>query len=98
VCELGPAHVLSIYVKTEAVLCCSNSRDFPTHLFTQLIYNDQRVKAHYFIRLWVCVSDLFDIERMTKEIARTICDPNFDLSSSKAEGAAEEPKVPSGVG
>jgi len=46
----------------------------------QLIYNDQRVKAHYSIRLWVCVSDLFDIERMTKEIARTICDPNFDLS------------------
>ena len=33
VCELGPAHVLSIYVKTEVVLWISNSRDFPTHLF-----------------------------------------------------------------
>jgi hypothetical protein len=46
----------------------------------QLIYNDQRVKAYYSVRLCVCVSDLFDIERMTKEIVRTICDPNFDLS------------------
>jgi hypothetical protein len=48
----------------------------------QLIYNDQRVKAHFTERrcCWVCVSDLFDIERMTKEIFRTICDPNSDLS------------------
>jgi hypothetical protein len=29
---------------------------------------------------WVCVSDLFDIERMTKEIFKTFANPNFDLS------------------
>jgi hypothetical protein len=46
----------------------------------QVIYNDQRVKAHFTKRIWVFVSDLFDIKRMTKEIVKTISDPNFDLS------------------
>jgi hypothetical protein len=42
----------------------------------QLIYNDERVKAHFTVKKWVCVSDLFDIERMTKGIFKTISDPN----------------------
>nr|TKW09098.1 hypothetical protein SEVIR_6G070300v2 [Setaria viridis] len=46
----------------------------------QLIYTDERVKGHFTVRIRVCVSDLFDIERMKKEIIKTI-QPNFDLSS-----------------
>lgn len=45
----------------------------------QLIYNDERVRAHFIVRIWVCVSDLFDDERMTKEIFNTISEPNIDL-------------------
>jgi hypothetical protein len=55
----------------------------------QLIYNDQRVKAHYSIRIWVCVSDLFDIKRMTKEIVKTVSGPKFDLSSGLTDLRAE---------
>ncbi|CAL4996482.1 unnamed protein product [Urochloa decumbens] len=46
----------------------------------QLIYNDERVRAHFTATIWVCVSDLFDIERMTKEMVLTISEPNFDSS------------------
>lgn len=45
----------------------------------QLIDSDERVKGHFTVRIRVCVSDLFDIERMKKEIIKTI-QPNFDLS------------------
>lgn len=34
----------------------------------QLVFNNPRVKAHFDIRIWVCVSDIFDIKRVTKEI------------------------------
>jgi len=45
----------------------------------QLIYNDERVRAHFTVRIWVCVSDLFDDERMTKEIVKTISEPKIEL-------------------
>jgi len=45
----------------------------------QLICNDERVRAHFTVRIWVCVSDLFDDERMTKEIFKTISEPSIDL-------------------
>ncbi|KAF0901988.1 hypothetical protein E2562_011817 [Oryza meyeriana var. granulata] len=39
----------------------------------QFIYNDPRVKAHFGVtRIWVCVSDLFDKKRITKEIIESI--------------------------
>ncbi|CAO2186859.1 unnamed protein product [Urochloa humidicola] len=44
----------------------------------QLVYNDERVKAHFTHRIWVCVSDLFDEKRMIKEILETISEPNTD--------------------
>ncbi|KAL6600345.1 hypothetical protein ACP70R_045145 [Stipagrostis hirtigluma subsp. patula] len=38
----------------------------------QLIYNDSRVKQHFSLRVWVCVSDFFDKKKMTKEIIESI--------------------------
>ncbi|XP_058107093.1 putative disease resistance protein RGA3 [Magnolia sinica] len=34
----------------------------------QLAYNDDKVKMHFELRMWVCVSDDFDVKRITKSI------------------------------
>ncbi|XP_038978255.1 putative disease resistance protein RGA4 isoform X2 [Phoenix dactylifera] len=35
----------------------------------QLIYNDERVARHFELRMWVYVSDNFDVKRISKELA-----------------------------
>ncbi|XP_058185291.1 putative disease resistance protein RGA3 [Rhododendron vialii] len=37
-----------------------------------LVYNDKRVEGHFDLRLWVCVSDDFDIKRLTGAIVESI--------------------------
>ncbi|CAK9153375.1 unnamed protein product [Ilex paraguariensis] len=39
---------------------------------SQLVYNDPRVQAHFEMRIWVCVSDDFSIQRLTKAIIELI--------------------------
>ncbi|XP_043714758.1 putative disease resistance RPP13-like protein 1 [Telopea speciosissima] len=34
----------------------------------QLVYNDERVEKHFGLKAWVCVSEGFDVVRLTKEI------------------------------
>ncbi|XP_043712468.1 putative disease resistance RPP13-like protein 1 [Telopea speciosissima] len=34
----------------------------------QLVYNDERVEKHFGMKAWVCVSEDFDVVRLTKEI------------------------------
>ncbi|XP_028065745.1 putative disease resistance protein RGA3 [Camellia sinensis] len=38
----------------------------------QLVYNDRRVDSHFDLRIWVCVSVDFDVERLTREILESI--------------------------
>ncbi|RVW72217.1 putative disease resistance RPP13-like protein 1 [Vitis vinifera] len=38
----------------------------------QLAYNDDRVKNHFDLRAWVCVSDDFDVLRITKTLLQSI--------------------------
>ncbi|XP_057957196.1 putative disease resistance protein RGA3 [Malania oleifera] len=38
----------------------------------QLIYNDERVKEHFDVRIWVCVSENFDAKRILKEILESL--------------------------
>ncbi|XP_058185274.1 putative disease resistance protein RGA1 [Rhododendron vialii] len=38
----------------------------------KLVYNDKRVEGHFDLRLWVCVSDDFDIKRLTGAIVESI--------------------------
>uniref|UniRef100_A0ACD5UK72 Uncharacterized protein n=1 Tax=Avena sativa TaxID=4498 RepID=A0ACD5UK72_AVESA len=48
----------------------------------QLVYNDPRVKSHFEMRMWVCVSDIFDIKRVTKEILGSIKKRKKEIPSS----------------
>ncbi|KAJ3701095.1 hypothetical protein LUZ61_004800 [Rhynchospora tenuis] len=36
----------------------------------QMVYNDARVKDHFQLKIWICVSDLFDANYLTKEIVK----------------------------
>ncbi|XP_058107279.1 putative disease resistance protein RGA3 [Magnolia sinica] len=46
---------------------------------SQLIYNDEDVKGHFHTRMWVCVSENFDVKKITKSIIESAtgssCDP-----------------------
>ncbi|XP_054814901.1 putative disease resistance RPP13-like protein 1 [Prosopis cineraria] len=44
----------------------------------QLVYNDRRVKSGFDLRVWVCVSDDFDVLRLTKIIFKRIMTCNDD--------------------
>jgi hypothetical protein len=38
----------------------------------QLVYNDERVKEHFKVQAWVCVSDEFDVLKLTKTILEEV--------------------------
>uniref|UniRef100_A0A2N9HPM3 Rx N-terminal domain-containing protein n=1 Tax=Fagus sylvatica TaxID=28930 RepID=A0A2N9HPM3_FAGSY len=46
----------------------------------QLVYNDLRVEKHFEMRIWVCVSDDFQITRLIKAIIESIDGRASDLS------------------
>ncbi|XP_042478210.1 putative disease resistance protein RGA3 [Macadamia integrifolia] len=63
----------------------------------QLVYNDEKVKKHFHLKVWVCVSEDFDVVRLTKEIfesATGASPPNsFDLLHMKLQEALSEKKL-----
>ncbi|XP_037472005.1 disease resistance protein RGA2-like [Triticum dicoccoides] len=44
--------------------------------FTQHLYNDEKIKGHFPVRVWVCVSTNFDVIRLTREILGCISGTN----------------------
>ncbi|XP_020088414.1 disease resistance protein RGA2-like [Ananas comosus] len=40
----------------------------------QIVYNDRRVADRFDLRMWVCVSENFDLSRLTREILLSACD------------------------
>ncbi|KAJ4723715.1 Disease resistance protein [Melia azedarach] len=44
----------------------------------QLVYNDDRMKFRYDVKAWICVSEDFDVGRVTKTILRSIDDSRID--------------------
>ncbi|XP_058108856.1 disease resistance protein RGA2-like [Magnolia sinica] len=46
----------------------------------QLIYNDENVKGHFDMRMWVCVSEDFDVKRITKSIIESATGNGCELS------------------
>ncbi|OMO89310.1 Disease resistance protein [Corchorus capsularis] len=51
----------------------------------QLVYNDARVKNHFDLQAWVCVSDDFDVTRISKQMLESItsdtCNNHNSLTS-----------------
>ncbi|XP_058107017.1 putative disease resistance protein RGA3 [Magnolia sinica] len=42
----------------------------------QLTYNDERVQRHFHMKMWVCVSENFDVKQITESIIKS-ADPEF---------------------
>ncbi|CAL5324796.1 unnamed protein product [Camellia sinensis] len=47
----------------------------------QLVYNDGRVKRHFELRIWVCVSDDFNVERLIRAILESVQGHGCDISN-----------------
>ncbi|XP_030949118.1 putative disease resistance protein RGA3 [Quercus lobata] len=48
----------------------------------RLVYNDEDVQTRFKIKLWVCISDIFDVQRIVKETVE-------QLTKEKLEGSLE---------
>ncbi|VAI64015.1 unnamed protein product [Triticum turgidum subsp. durum] len=42
--------------------------------FTQHLSNDKRIEEHFIVRVWVCVSNDFDVLKLTQEVLSCICE------------------------
>ncbi|XP_078169219.1 disease resistance protein RGA2-like [Carex rostrata] len=51
----------------------------------QLVYNDPRVKDHFKLLVWVCVSEEFDVEALTKLIIDTIVQEDCKVPRNNME-------------
>ncbi|XP_062115724.1 putative disease resistance RPP13-like protein 1 [Humulus lupulus] len=49
----------------------------------QLVYDDDRVKKHFDLKVWVTVSDEFDISKITKEIFEGVTSSKCDIENSE---------------
>ncbi|KAF7137739.1 hypothetical protein RHSIM_Rhsim07G0070400 [Rhododendron simsii] len=47
----------------------------------QMVYNDETVKKHFEIKVWVCVSEVFEIEDVTKKILESITSRTCDFKA-----------------
>ncbi|KAL7233912.1 hypothetical protein ACSBR1_017505 [Camellia fascicularis] len=47
----------------------------------QLVYNDETVQKHFHLKAWVCVSDEFDIMRITKAILESVTSRTFSFNN-----------------
>uniref|UniRef100_A0A7N2N6Z4 Disease resistance protein RGA3 n=1 Tax=Quercus lobata TaxID=97700 RepID=A0A7N2N6Z4_QUELO len=46
----------------------------------QLVYNDQSVNKNFELKLWVCISEIFDVKRIVKEILEQLTDERLKES------------------
>ncbi|XWS74553.1 hypothetical protein CRYUN_Cryun01aG0008000 [Craigia yunnanensis] len=64
-----------------SVICITGMGGIGKTTLAQLVFNDDRVQNYFDFRVWVCVSDDFDVTRITKSILGGI--------SSEAYGATD---------
>ncbi|XP_060673109.1 putative disease resistance protein RGA3 [Ziziphus jujuba] len=49
----------------------------------QLVYNDDKVQKHFDLRMWVCVSDVFDLKSIVGNIVRSPTNASLDQLKDK---------------
>ncbi|XP_077237014.1 putative disease resistance protein RGA3 [Tasmannia lanceolata] len=59
----------------------------------QFVYNDHRVKTHFELRVWACVSDDFNVLRITNALVESASGSNCDLSNLDAAQRCLEKKL-----
>nr|XP_043611516.1 putative disease resistance RPP13-like protein 1 [Erigeron canadensis] len=47
----------------------------------RVLYNDEKVKVHFELRAWVCVSDEFDVSNVSKAIYQAVCGENKEFTN-----------------
>ncbi|KAJ3674895.1 hypothetical protein LUZ60_005511 [Juncus effusus] len=47
----------------------------------QMVYNNEKVKSHFKLKIWICVSDNFDVIRLTKEIIECATEKSCDINN-----------------
>ncbi|GLT63024.1 hypothetical protein SLA2020_356190 [Shorea laevis] len=45
----------------------------------RLVYNDEKLKGMFGLKAWVCISEEFDVSRITRSILEQVTGQNFDL-------------------
>ncbi|KAJ3705359.1 hypothetical protein LUZ61_009064 [Rhynchospora tenuis] len=65
---------------------------------SQMVYKDKRVQSYYDLKIWTCVAEKFDLERMLKEIiqcaTRQVCKfTNLDLLQDTLVEAVKSKRV-----
>ncbi|WVZ78025.1 hypothetical protein U9M48_025805 [Paspalum notatum var. saurae] len=68
----GPAAIANNITENVSVISIVGIGGVGKTTLAQFIYNDPRVKHHFGVMIWVCVSDYFDKRRITKEIIESI--------------------------
>ena len=46
----------------------------------QLVYNDENVSKNFELKLWICISDIFDVTRIVKEILQQLTNAKHEES------------------
>ena len=56
----------------------------------QLVYNDQSVNKNFELKLWVCISEIFDVKRIVKEILEQLTDERLKESFEMLQNQLRE--------
>ena len=78
----------------ELLLTCETARDDKVSVIpivgmggigkttlAQIIYNDERVKNHFEMGIWACVSDQFDVTKITKAVLESVTRTPYDIKN-----------------
>ena len=56
----------------------------------QLVYNDETVKKYFELKLWICVSDTFDVQHIVKEILKQLTKEKHEESLEMLQNQLRE--------